>query len=888
MSSKHNLSEQFDLDANTARTFQTRLKSYIHDLRTDITELSAGLKISRPVMIKFIHAEGHNILLPPITPAKVYGLWEELTKPEKIDSDKITKQYRRTPDDPENRSSEEIRARAIQNRQLLKERGPDELLIAAGYLPQQVKWIGISPERYPQLLQVAILLDNNLLDFDSFMQVTQRYFEEVVKTIGLHISADLKPSQTVADTLSKNPTLDPEFRNILAGKYSRACSRILWEGHRSNLSSTEALGLFSTILSNEVSRSERASLKLRVVNLDFRSVSFSLTQKIVSKFIGDDIRQASFLAEKELGIISSAEIKAGEMQFPPIIDSVITCSYSSPTAATQETRVIKFNYINCGTVIGTAIHAVALHLGLHNGLESLHIDPQALGSEVGALVKCTTSLGFKDSSTHVQGSWVDRDFMKTAIQSLLEAAEKWLFNRFHLNGIGEADHMKVVVELSCLQEKLKQTRGYFFNYQFLDEVKTLTTSKQITTAEKLSGIAQEAMVYLDTIIPKEDKFTLWSTLSIGLFRIYILAKLHELRLMTMHGKLDRARKTAKEIQKTFEEPVLETTLKPLLLFFTAEELLAELSMGRKPKLFQVGIAYWSQFVETAKDEINHFLAAGNTVPEQCLRFSCGPDIDVYQSLGTVHSIAGRWLFYLGKTKADLTQAYGYFLKASHYYSRIGFAQKSARCLALAGRVQVRLGDRDKVEELIGMARSLVEENLHIGQRAAFQQASLSEIHLLEGECSLLLDSRPDRGIISSLEGLKGALWLGLARRIADNLYNISRCAEQLGDSAIERELKDIFQVLWEPEENRTKKRKLTRLNPLNNAVASEVVNLLFDLKKQAAVRSWHQVAYQFNTCSGHIWDVWYREASKGDGGHHPIALLIRSGDFLKPIFKPPA
>lgn len=883
MSSKHSLFEQPDLDSCTARAFQARLKSYIYDLRTDITELSVGLKISRPVMIKFMHAEGQNIFLPPITPTKVYGLWEELTKPEKTDLEKVTKQYRRTPDDPDSLPSEEIRARAIQNRQLLKARGPDELLIAAGYLPQQAKWIGISPERYPQLLQIAILLDNNLLDFDSFMKVTQLYFEELVKTIGLHISADSKPSQTVATTLSKNPTLNPEFRNVLTKKYSKACNRILWEGHRGSLSSTEALGLFSTILSNEVSRSERTDLKLRVINLDFRSLSFSLAQKILSKFIDGDIRQASFLAEKELGIISGAVIKAGDMQLPPIIDSVITCSYSSPGSEAQEAQVITFNYVNCGTVIGTAIHAVALHLGLRNNLETLHIDTQALGSEVGALVKCTTSLGFKDSPTYTQGSWVDRDFMKTAIQSLLEAAEKRLFSQSHADNISEAAHMQVVIELSHLQEKLKQARGDFFNYQFLNEVKTLTAPQQITTAEKLSDIAREAQSYLDNVIPRENRFTLWSTLSIGLFRIYVLAKLYELRLMTMHGNLERSKKTAREIRKTFQEPILETTLKPLSLLFKAEELLADLSAGNKPDLFRAGVSYWHQFVETAKHDINHFLEAGSTVQDRCLSFSCGPDIDVYQSLGTIHSIAGRWLFYLGKSKDELTHAYAYFLKASHYYSRIGFAQKTARCLALAGRVQVRLGHRDKVEDLISIARSLVEENLHIGQRSAFQQASLSEIHLLEGERSLLLDNRPDKAIISSLEGLKGALWLGLARRIADNLYNISRCAEQLRDNTIEHELKNVFQVMWEPEENRTRKKKLTRLNPLNNAIALDVINLLFDLKKQAATRTWYQVGYRFNTCSSHIWDVWYREISDGDNGHHPIARLITSGEFLKSV-----
>lgn len=834
-------------------------------------------------MIKFMHAEGHDILLPPITPAKVYSLWEELTKPEKIDPDRVTKQYRRTPDDPESFSSEEIRTRAIANRQLLQDRGPDELLIAAGYLPRQAKWIGISPERYPQLLQVTILLDNNLLDFDSFMRVTQLYFDEIVKTIGLQIAADSNPSQTVANTLSKNPTIDPEFRSILTRKYAKACNRILCEGHRLSLTSTEALGLFSTILSNEVSRLERTELKLRVVNLDLQSLSFSLSQKIASKFVDEDISRAAFLAEKELGIISNMSTRDGEVQLPPVINSVITCSFSSPSPEIHQAKIVQFNYANCGTVIGTAIHAVSLHLGLHSSLKTLHIDTHALGSEVGALVKCTATLGFKESQPHVQGSWVDRDFMKTAIQSLLEAAEKWLFGRAYSNLVGEQTHMNVVIEFSNLQGKLNQIRDYFFSYQFLEEIKSATAAQQVTTADKLSGIAQEVMDCLDKLVPNETRFTTWSTLSIGLYRIYVLAKLHELRLMTMQGNLDGARKAARSLRRTFQEPILETTLQPLLLFFRAEEMLLALSAGHEARLFQAGVPYWQQFLEDSKEQISHFLASSSQSQDQCLSFSCGPDIDVYQSLGTLHSIAGRWLFYLGKSKPELNHSYEYFLRASHYYSRIGFAQKSARCLALAGRAQVRLGNRDKVDELIKIARSLIEENLHIGQRAAFQQAALSEIHLLEGERSLVLDSRPDRGIRSSLEGLKGALWLGLSRRIADNLYSISRCAEKLGENAIETELREIFQVLWEPDENRNKKRKLVRLNPLNNVVAADVINLLFDLKKQSSLLTWGQVAYRFQACSSHIWDVWYRESSDGGAGSHPIAQLIKSGEFLKSV-----
>jgi hypothetical protein len=874
------------LDQSAAIDLQRRLLEYIKDLRTDISELADGLQISRPTMQKFINAGEDTIELPKISRAQIYHLWETLTSPEKIEPTQLTRRYRRNPDDAVDLTTEAIRKQAIKNRKMLKALGPDELMVAAGFLPIQMKWIGVSPERYTQIMQMVQLLDNEILGFEAFMRVTQDQLEETIKAIDSEFESIINyprvegansPSELIRSGLNKNPTIDPRLRNELHNKFEKAHGRILSEGHRDRLSIEEALGLFSTILSNELNQKERFNLKFRVINLEFRPLSMRLTYGHDFPLVRESLKKISLQAETELHTTASSMTGGREQLIPSVIQAVITCSYSPASIKGEDDgsrEAIVFSYISCSTALNLATKAVALHLGFKESIRPPEIGTRKFGNKMASLVKCTATLECDKNGNHVQGDWVDRDFLKAYVQSLLIAGEKWIFFQIENENFNAENYLKMFQSMSRLDQLLGESRKSFHNYQF---------SEDAVTPGSLEKIAKDAQNVLKRIIPKKRDMLCWRTFEVNLSRIYLLAEIHRLRLVNMQGNLSAARNLISEISLFIHHQKMEEFLKPISMLFQTEEKLYALSSGQNASLFFEDSLAWEKWLTRARASIDKYLIRKSSLSNPDPNYPSDPDIDVYQCLGTIHSIAGRWLFYLGKTSSELELASQYFMRAAHYFSRIGLTQRVSRCFAIAGRVRIRMGDYAYAEQLQEMAYDLVRVQLHDGQRDAFKQSALSEIYLLQGEYELHAKNNYMKGLELSLQGLKGAMWLGLSRRTSDNLYNIWKCAQYLGDKTTEPLLKKVFPILWTSSDLKSRKEKKERLNPLENRIAEEVIDRLFEIQSRSSQQTWSQVAHQFQNMSSHIWHRWYQEAADDPTGHHPIGKLIDQNEFLKPV-----
>lgn len=880
-----------DLDKTIALTFKKLLQRYVKELRTDTKEIADGLDLSRPTVQNFLDADDDRLKLPDkISRSRLDTLWRELTKPEKLDPKNPGKRYRREADELETRSMEEVRYEAIENRKLLKERGPDELMIAAGFLPVKMKWIGVSPERYPQMMQMASLLKNPILEFDSFMRVTQGELESIIKAVDKEVELKRSftevepknsPTKQIQKGLVEDPTLDPELRDTLYKKIDKACSRILGESHRERLSVEEALGLFSTILSNELNQQERLNLKFRVLYFDLQHLSINLFDQLTSSCVKNAFEEIGIDAEQELHTIASSSSKDKdedrEYFLSPVVKVGITCSYFPQNISKDNIKArenITFSYISCSTALNLAAKAVALHLGFKEAIRSPEVSTEKFGNKMASLVKCTATLQCDENGSYVQGDWVDRDFLKTYVQSLLIAGEKWLFFQVKHGGLDPEKYLEIFQNISLLDKKLSESRSSFHSYQF---------SKDSTTSKKLEQIANDTHAFLEKHRKVMSVCKSLETFKVNLSRIYLLAKIHQLRLVNMQGNLSTARKLVADINRCFAEEEIEDVLCPIVMLFKTEQKLYQLSSGSDEKLFDGGTDFWEDWLVKAKSSIDRYLFTKASLSTPNPDYPSDPDVDVYQSLGTIHSIAGRWLFYLGQSEYELQLAYQYFLKAAHYFSRIGLVHRVSRCLAIAGRAQVRMKNYELADQLREDAYGLLRKHLHEGQRDAFIQSILSEIYLLEAEYELHAKSDYLKGLELSLRGLKGAMWLGLARRTSDNLHNIWQCAQYLGDKNVEPLLKKVFPILWTSEDLQTIKEKRERLNPLENRIAEDVSARLAEIKKRAHDQTWSQVAHQFQKMSSNIWHQWYRESADDLSGQHPIGKLIDDDEFLKPV-----
>lgn len=178
-----------------------------------------------------------------------------------------------------------------------------------------------------------------------------------------------------------------------------------------------------------------------------------------------------------------------------------------------------------------------------------------------------------------------------------------------------------------------------------------------------------------------------------------------------------------------------------------------------------------------------------------------------------------------------------------------------------------------------LARKLVRTNLHNQHSVEYQQAIESEIYLLEGEYKLIIEKNTMDGIEACLKGLKVALWLGLNRRIIDNLYPILRCAERLGHITVKSKLQEILTFFWKVDKEEAKK----ELNYLKNQTAENVIELLWDIRQEQENPNWAKIAPSFQDTAAEIWHQGYREASGDKNGKHPLGVKIEDGTFLEPI-----
>lgn len=176
--------------------------------------------------------------------------------------------------DPKNRKARE-------KRQELKERGPDELLMAAGFQPQRMKWIPFSPERYPQMAQISFWLDVKITQQNLETLFNESYLDD--KPAGGKKQDDKQRDdkkwsskeaiQKIETAIKLDSPMVPASSKEVMEKFKRAINRIASEGIRyDKFTAKEAFGLFTTVLANNLTRESRTLLGLRIVKYEFQSL----------------------------------------------------------------------------------------------------------------------------------------------------------------------------------------------------------------------------------------------------------------------------------------------------------------------------------------------------------------------------------------------------------------------------------------------------------------------------------------------------------------------------------------------------------------------------------------------------------------------------------------
>jgi DNA-binding XRE family transcriptional regulator len=890
---KNNNQQQADsLDRETARKFQAKLKQLRDDLASSNTEMARGLRVARATFISFINNEDVDKMLP-ITAANILTLWQTLSESQNIKKNKSNLEHQK----------------AKERRQKLLEHGPAELLAAAGFTPIDGDWIKVDSYQYPQMLRIALLLCNDWVDVKSYMEITQQFLDilmlKVQDSVALQQCEQEKNNlvNTVEETLIKHPILDPTSQDKLLTQYNKAYRSF---SKTLTLSTSEQIGLASTIILNEVTKEKQLPWSLRILGYEFIQLTIFIKkdkrwENIYQSFMeGSKIERDCLSITKPKIEANSKDYKDGFPTVTPVIKSKIICRSENES----NNQVIPFYFISSWTPLSAAFNSISLHFGLVYSSSVFKVENKSLETDVNSLVKSTVILKLSKqngSPCYFQGDWVGQDLIKTAIQALIIGTKKLVGFGLNQKRKKYQVYKKIVSDISSLREKI---------YDYYQAAQTYNFNEQIVTAESFAHLSQESYAHfneieqLNSIAPFEFSFAIES------FRIYLLSQTHRIRLNHILGELDTTQKCINDTKTVIndcfpdlldpESDKIEIqALKLAKILFEAEEKLLDLTLGKwnyKQNDLEK-IEELENWKESKKDEIKkHLNLDQNSGSDQDNKprekISYAPGWTTFQSLAEIHFLVGQYLFYTGNTRDAISKAYKNFSESAYFYSRIGLGHRTAQVLALAGRCQVRLKDSQRVEESKALVEQLMTTNFTANQSLYYQEGLKSDLYLLNAEYYTVIKENYEQGIMEALKGLKGSLWIGFTRRVTENLYTIYRCAKCLPNRDVEQHFNKLetFSILWEISGDDNKLyEKLLSENCRKNIILRKVIKLLSNTKELVETEemiTWDhdQIAKDFKDTLSQIWHDWYKYAHpEEESPKHPIGEQIASKTFLSPI-----
>ncbi len=733
---------------NSQPELRELLNSYKEKLKATTEEIRSGLGISRPTLTNFLTGK---LLGLSIDPSDIISLYDKLI---------TEKEYN-------NKES----SFANEERKNLKGRGPDELLVAAGFLPVITKMIRVTEKRFGQIVQVAALLDDKLLSDEDLLEIVTNSISNISARMQLRKINSSQSSSTDSENtqeainiiradLKSNPIYNIDFVSILDRKLNNVAKGLIKEG-KNTLNNQEVMALYRSILLKQLMQKETTSLYIKVVKIDFQSVSLDLKSfDLDSK--SDDFQSVAADLQK---IIQELEEKTNyKIYFQiPVTRAILTCDFGiKENTKIQNVIPLTWSYTSGSTLLSNAVSAAALQIGYNQDKYSFKLltTTKTLGSSPNSLVETTVILDGK-----FQGSWVDRDSIKSVCQALIEAGKYWIYGQILKNNkIDIENYFNTCQILSNLRERMNKVREIFNELKFED---------RNFNDNEIQKIENES---IETINKLPINQSIYDRHRIELYRFYLTAISFKLRLDNIRGNA----RQIPELLKNFNEKWIQierddnsemrNELMPLKVLIRSDILLYQLSRGEGAYLSSA-IKDSENFLQVQSKEILLDINPNGLFQDQ--------GVDTYLSFSEIYGNTARVIFYLSQRKAEIEQASKYFLIAACYSMKIGSKQKTARWLALAGRTQVRLGNREKSIQLLNTSKELANQGLQYSQDPKLKAAILSEMEILEGEYMTLIDYNYEEAIKHFILALKGSIYLGFGRRIADSLYGIARCIDKV-------------------------------------------------------------------------------------------------------------
>lgn len=828
---------------------------YKNDLATNHVELAKGLDISRQPLVSFMNYSKHNL---PIGRFHLMRLWDFLTAPEQIDNKNISDE-------------------AKSNRQQLREEGPNSLLKTAGFLPNSTNTIvEVEPSRQQQLQRIISRLSNlKFTEFTDFIKIIDAIEDEIAARYDRALIPDEKPiidgyaSLEKIDEIVKDWWCDgihhekPSIKMLES--LQEAIVKLMALG-KCEFNRSELFELFLCVLENEQTTANinRTLRKIRVTECQFKTLTFSLEEYTFDLGTKELLKNAGIQAEKCLKGYLHPEIS------DTAIEVSVTCNFG------KADRNVCWQYSSSATNYDNMLAAVARGMGYRSHLKLVDIASRALGRKEGTarLVKASATLKDEEKNDRTgkfyQGVWIDLDTITSILQSLVSAARSWLSENLLADDICKK-YYQTCEEVAEIESNLthcqKLTSGYVFQ--------TDRRLKDLSFTSYLKGAIEQIQEIQKTSLQAHPVFR--EFYESDLERQFCMANLILARSAHIQVNLTEAAEFLSEVATALHGKSQVSEYKPVAILYKLEEMLQKFLSGDRAFIEE---KQWqspksSYNINSCLDELKNHIKEGN------VKYGSYPgrfDFDVYLCASEIFARSARFDFCSEfKSREKLEKAADNFLMAAYYASKIGLRLKASHLLANASRACCRLGDSDRAQKLADVTENIIKSQMKPTDVFSYQEAILAEVNLARGERLLLIDGSLTEALKLFLLSLKGAIYLGFTRLIAENFYNIARVCDRLRTSKLKFAMllaKHFEKELFSKEDlelfDATKGWERTQ-------VATKTMKFLDNIDLDA---DWETIANLFKAEAKSIWHQWYAEANPGKEGNHPIEDAIDSYKFL--------
>lgn len=837
------------------------LERYKTALGATNTELAQCMGISRQPLVMFMQDAKKGL---PIQRWNLVRLWDLLTDP--------------------TYSQKKLTPLAQLHRAQLRQQGPDALLKAAGFLPQTQKpALDIHPNRFQQVHRIVSRLSNlPVSDFAEFITLTdflemfvtnsfpgkhKTFSEPLPSEAGDAMPTSFSTQVDRIDQWIEKNHLPHAPADVIKKKLQGALSRLAISG-KSELNNAEFFELYMSIAENERLNSHvDECFRMRITQCQFTTLNFPLKPLLShqeTEYIWRDIEQACLNAEQYLRPEILDRSDPEDAVSEPVIEALITCNFR----AEGKSKFVRWRYSTSTTHFETMLAAIGRGMGYDAELELIDFSTRSLGHKDYSLIRSSTAfrpIHHQDDLQNgriYQSVWVDRSTVLGILQSAVLSVRLWLAEKFpdepSCRSYYQVCHTVAEIDENLVQGK-KVLNGY--RIQQADYGKGLTANEYLETAviEKINALKQGALRQY----PK-----LRDCYEADLDHKYWIAKLACAHSAMIEGNMMIASRLLLEMQAFLSTATHEHLLLRIAyhMEYNLQQLYrgdADIFSGSRPWRIEL-----SQVIHTLSRYINESKQVRG-------RF----DSDIYIHASEVWGRLARLNFCCCDLDEiePLTASVQQFLMAAYCSSKTGNRHRAAHWISNASRACVRLGEGERAHALSELAERIIQRAIEPTYSLEYQDAIRAEVNIAQGERLLLIEKNFAGALDHFLRSLKGAIYIGFTRLIADNLYNIARAAQNLGnyrirksfESAFGKDDEKVYQQNWLINE--------ADQGWQENKIAAEAIQLINKLNKDD---DWSSVAPQFKRQAQRIWHGWANFNSPPCPVSHPIELAMESERFL--------